>query len=321
MNPAMTPDRVLVAGATGFIGRALVGELAEKDYQVIALSRNAGVSRGRLPDRVQVVPWDGRTTAGWARYADGSLAVVNLTGDSLAIGRWTRAKKERILVSRTVPGAALVEAVRQARQKPLVFVQASAVGFYGNSGEAEIDEGSPPGSGFLAGVVKAWEASTREVEDLGVRRIVIRSGLVLGREGAVWPSLVRPFRFFAGGPLGNGRQWLSWITLEDEARAVSFLIEHKGLAGAFNLTAPRPLREGELCRLIGKSLRRPCWVPVPAVFLKLLFGEKAGETLLVSQRVLPRRLAAAGFEFRHADAAAAMAALVKRGSRAGSRAY
>ncbi len=316
----MTPDRVLVAGATGFIGRALVRELADNGYRVVALSRNAGAGRGRFPDGVEIVPWDGRTIAGWARYAEGSLAVVNLTGDSLAKGRWTRAKKERILLSRTLPGAALVEAVRQARARPRVFVQSSAVGFYGNSGEAEVDEGSPPGPGFLAGVVKAWEASTREVEDLGVRRVVIRSGLVLGREGGVWPSLVRPFRFFAGGPLGNGRQWFSWITLEDEARAVRFLIEHEGLAGAFNLTAPRPLREGELCRLIGEGLRRPCWVPVPAVLLRLLFGQKAGETLLVGQRVLPRRLGAAGFEFRCADAAAAVAALVKRGSRAGSRA-
>lgn len=316
----MTPDRVLVAGATGFIGRALVRELAEKGYQVVALSRNSDASRGRLPDRVRVVQWDGRTAAGWARHVDGSLAVVNLTGDSLARGRWTRAKKERILESRTLPGAALVEAVRQVRERPLVFVQSSAVGFFGNSGDDEIDEGSPAGSGFLAGVVQAWEASTQEVEDLGVRRVVIRSGLVLGRAGGVWPSLVRPFRFFAGGPLGNGRQWFSWITLEDEVRAVRFLIEHEGLAGAFDLTAPQPLREGELCRLIGKSLRRPCWMPVPAVLLKLLFGEKAGETLLVSQRVLPRRLAAAGFEFCHPDAAAAVAALVKRGSRAGSRA-
>lgn len=320
MIPAMTPDRVLVAGATGFIGRALVRELTENGYRVVALSRNAGASRGRFPDGVEVVPWDGRTAAGWARHADGSLAVVNLAGDSLAKGRWTRAKKERILDSRTLPGAALLEAVRQARKRPLVFVQSSAVGFYGNSGDAEVDESSPPGAGFLAGVVRAWEASTREVEDLGVRRVIIRSGLVLGRGGGVWPSLVRPFQFYAGGPLGSGRQWLSWISLEDEVRAVRFLIEHDGLAGAFNVAAPRPLREGDICRLIGKSLRRPCWMPVPALLLRLLFGEKAGETLLVSQRVVPRRLAAAGFEFRRPDAAAAVAALVKRGSRAGSRA-
>jgi hypothetical protein len=307
----MTVDRVLVAGASGFIGQALVRELAKNGCQVVALTRNAVASAGRFPDGVLVAEWDGRTTAGWAHHAEGALAVINLTGDSLARGRWTRAKKRRILESRTAPGAALVEAVRQARTKPLVFVQASAVGFYGNAGEAEVDESAAAGKGFLAGVVREWEASTRQVEDLGVRRVVIRSGLVLGRAGGVWPSLVRPFRFFAGGPLGNGRQWFSWIALEDEVGAVRFLIEHVDLGGVFNLAAPQPLRERELCRTVGESLRRPCWLPVPAFLLKLLFGEKAGETLLVSQRVFPRRLAAAGFDFRHPDAATAVAALVK----------
>lgn len=307
----MTVDRVLIAGASGFIGRALVVELAAKGHPVVVLTRNAGARVGRFPDGVLVSEWDGRTTAGWAHHAEGALAIVNLTGDSLARGRWTRAKKLRILESRPAPGAALVEAVRQARTKPLVFVQASAVGVYGNPGEAEVDESSAPGKGFLAGVVREWEASTRQVEDLGVRRVVIRSGLVLGRAGGVWPSLVRPFRFFAGGPLGNGQQWFSWISLEDEVRAVRFLIEREELAGTFNLTAPQPLRERELCRILGKSLRRPCWFPVPAFLLKLLFGEKAGETLLVSQRVFPSRLAAAGFEFRCPDAPAAVAALVR----------
>lgn len=317
----MAADRILIAGASGFIGRALVQQLAERGYQVVVLTRNAGASGGGFPDGVLIAEWDGRTVADWARHADGALAIVNLAGDNLAQGRWTRAKKRRILESRTSPGAALVEAVRQARMKPRVFVQASAVGFYGNSGEAEVDEGSPSGAGFLAGVVREWESSTRPVEDLGVRRVIIRSGLVLGREGGVWPSLVRPFRFFAGGPLGDGRQWFSWIALEDEVLAVRFLIEHGDLGGVFNLAAPQPLRERELCRIVGKSLRRPCWFSAPAFLLKLLFGEKAGETLLVSQRVFPRRLASAGFVFRHPGAATAVAALVKRGSRAGSRAY
>jgi len=305
----MEADRIVVAGATGFIGRALVRELAAGGYRVVALTRGPG--QADLPVGALAASWDGKTAAGWGGHVDGALAVVNLTGDNLARGRWTPAKKERIRTSRTGPGAALVEAVRNAGTKPRVFVQGSAVGFYGDAGETEVDEVSTAGAGFLAGVVEAWEASTREVEAFGVRRAVIRSGLVLGKDGGVWPSLVRPFRFFAGGPLGDGRQWFSWISLVDEVRAIRFLIEREGLAGPFDLTAPRPLRQIELCRTIGRALRRPCWARVPAFVLRILFGAKAGETLLMSQRVLPSRLLAAGFEFRHPDAAAAVADILR----------
>jgi uncharacterized protein (TIGR01777 family) len=208
-------------------------------------------------------------------------------------------------------GAAVVEAVRAARVKPRVLIQASAVGAYGHTEDEELDEGSPAGTGFLAEVVREWEDSTKDVESLGVRRAVVRSGLVLGKKGGVWPRLVKPVRFFAGGPLGSGRQWFSWISLEDEVRAVRFLIESEGLAGIFDLTAPHPLRQRAFCRVLGKALKRPCWLPVPAVLLQVLFGEKARETLLTGQRVLPRRLLAAGFEFRQPDAASVVAALLR----------
>jgi uncharacterized protein (TIGR01777 family) len=307
----MTADRVVIAGASGFIGRALVDELAAAKCEIVALTRTPDAAGLRFPAGVKAAGWDGRTAGDWAGLIDGALAVVDLTGDSLARGRWTKAKKARILASRVEPGAALVAAIRRAKVRPRVFVQASGIAFYGSSGETEVDESSPSGEGFLAGVAREWEASTREVEALGVRRAVVRSGLVLGRGGGAWPSLARPFRFFVGGPLGSGRQWFSWIHLEDEARAMRFLIERPDLAGAFNLTAPHPLRQRELCRAVGRAMRRPCWFPVPAFVLRLLFGEKAAETLLVSQRIVPRRLIAAGFEFRYAEAAAAVAALVR----------
>ena len=302
---------ILITGASGFIGRALARELLDAGYDVIGLTRRAGALPDSLPGGLAFAPWDGRTAAGWGPLAENARAIVNLAGDNLAEGRWTEAKKARILASRIEAGSAVVEAVRAARTKPRVLVQASAIGFYGPAGDEELDENDPSGTGFLAGVVRAWEESTKAVETLGVRRAVIRSGLVLGAGGGVWPRLALPFRFFAGGPLGSGRQAFSWISLEDEVRAIRHIIEHEELAGAFNLTAPGPLRQKEFCRVVGRSLRRPCWLPVPAPLLKLLFGEKARETLLNGQRVLPRRLLAAGFAFRHPAAASAVAALLR----------
>jgi uncharacterized protein (TIGR01777 family) len=303
--------RVIITGASGFIGRALVRDLAAKGYETVALTRNPEKARDRLPPGVTLAEWSGRSAAGWGGLADGARAIVNLAGDSLAEGRWTKAKKARILASRVDAGTAVAVAVRTAVTKPGVLVQASAIGFYGAAGDEDLDESAPPGEGFLAGVVREWEDSTRAVESLGVRRAVIRSGLVLGKGGGVWPRLVLPFRFFIGGPLGGGRQAFSWISLEDEVRAILHLIEHDELAGAFNLTAPGPLRQREFCRVLGRAIRRPCWLPVPALLLRLLFGEKAKETLLSGQRVVPRRLMASGFAFHHPDAASAVAAILR----------
>jgi uncharacterized protein (TIGR01777 family) len=307
----MAARRILITGASGFIGSVLARDLAAGGYDIVALTRNAKASRERFHGSVALREWDGRTAAGWGPLADGALAIVNLAGDNLAQGRWTRSKKERILQSRTDAGAAVVEAVRTAGTKPEVLLQASAVGAYGGRGDEELDESSPSGTGFLAEVVKSWEDSTKEVEAHGVRRAVMRSGIILGKAGGAWPRLALPFRFFTGGPLGNGRQWFSWISLQDEVRAVRFLIERKELSGTFNLVAPRPLRQKEFCRILGKAMRRPSLLPVPALVLRVLFGEKAVETLLAGQRVLPRRLLEAGFDFRHPDAETAIAALLK----------
>jgi uncharacterized protein (TIGR01777 family) len=306
----MDKKRILIAGGTGFIGRALARALAESGREIIILTRDPGKSAGLFSPGIASTKWDGRTARGWEHFADGAFAIVNLAGDSLAQGRWTRRKKTRILRSRVDSGGAVVAAVRAVAHKPEVVVQASAVGAYGSRGDEELDELSPPGGGFLADVVRAWEDSTKEVEDLGLRRIIIRSGLVMGAGGGVLPRLAAPFRFFAGGPLGNGRQWFSWIHLADEILAMCFLLERPELAGIFNLTAPNPLREKDLCRALGAAMKRACWLPVPGPALKLLFGEKARETLLAGQKAFPRRLLEAGFVFSHPEAGAALADLV-----------
>jgi uncharacterized protein (TIGR01777 family) len=307
----MVARRVLITGASGFIGSALARDLAASGYEVVALTRDARASRVRSQESVVLQEWDGRTAAGWGHLANGALAIVNLAGDNLAEGRWTRAKKERILSSRMDAGAAVVEAVRAAGTKPEVLLQASAIGAYGGRGDEELDEASAAGEGFLADVVRRWEDSTKDVETHGVRRAIIRSGLVLGKAGGVWPRLALPFSFFVGGPLGNGRQWFSWISLEDEVRAVRFLIERQDLSGIFNLAAPESLRQKEFCRIIGRAMKRPCRLPIPALVLRVLFGEKAVETILAGQRVIPRRLLEAGFDFRQPAAATAVAALLR----------
>ena len=308
----MNDRRILLTGATGFIGRALVQDLDAAGYETVILTRDPRTAPPASGRGIRFVKWDARTAEGWGPLADGARAIINLAGDNLAEGRWTKAKKARILASRMSAGAAVTEAARSAGVKPKVVIQASAVGFYGPRGDEELDEGSGGGRGFLAEVVRSWEDSTREVEALGLRRVVVRSGLVLGRGGGVLPRLVRPFRFFAGGPLGSGRQWFSWIHLADEVRAIRFLLEREDLAGCFNLTAPAPMPEKDLCRALGAATRRPCWLPVPSILLRLLFGEKARETLLSGQRVRPRRLQEAGFGFLFPEAREALPDLVRK---------
>jgi len=302
----VNPKRVVLLGATGFIGRELVRIFPADGFELVAVSRNPDRVRTLLGERVTPAGWDGRTAEGWKHHADGAWAVVNLAGESLSSGRWTKKKRESILGSRVAAGRAIVEAVKAARTKPRVIVQSSAVGYYGRRGDEVLDETSAPGRGFLSDVVRAWEASTGGVESLGVRRIVIRSGVVLGRDGGALPFMARPFRFFVGGPLAGGGQWFSWIHLEDEVRAILFLLQNEKARGVYNLVSPFPVRQRLLAKSIGHALRRPSFFPTPSFLLRLLFGEKAGETILADQRVLPARLDEEGFTFAFPEVGSAL---------------
>lgn len=288
---------VLVTGGTGFIGRALIVRLVEEGYRVVCLSRSPEHVRQIFGKTVLGAGWDGRSAEGWRHYAEGARAVINLAGENIGAGRWTRTKKKAILESRLHAGQAVTEAVQSAAHRPEVVIQSSAVGYYGSREDEVLLETSSPGDGFLADVVRRWEDSTLEVENLGVRRVLTRSGLILAPRGGLMPRFLAPFRLFVGGPLGRGRQWVSWIHIKDEVRAVLFLMERKDLGGVFNLTAPSPLPMREFCRAIGHAMRRPSWFPVPRFLLRALFGVKVEETILVSQRALPARLLEAGFSF------------------------
>lgn len=288
--------RVIITGATGLIGRALARQLTADGHEVIALSRSPERAKG-LPAGARAVCWDGRTAAGWAELADGAGAIVNLAGANLSGGLWTAKRKALLRASRLNAGQAVVAAVQAAARKPRVIIQSSGVGYYGARGDEDLEENSPPGDDWLARLAVEWEASTQAVEALGVRRAVIRTAGVLSREALLWRLMTLPHRFFLGGPLGSGRQWLPWIHIADEVGAICFLIREEGAHGAFNLVAPHTVTNVQFERLLGKVMGRPAWFRVPALLLRLVLGELSS-IILEGQRAVPRRLTDLGYAFR-----------------------
>ncbi len=302
--------RVLITGGSGLIGRALSAELISRGHEVIVLSRSPERASG-LPGGVKVVRWDARTSEGWGHLADGAGAIVNLAGASIAgegffPSRWTNEQRRIIRESRLNSSRAVVEAIEQAERKPGVLIQASGVGYYGFHGDEILTEEDGPGDDWAARfTAEEWEPSTAPVEQMGVRRVVARIGIVLSGEEGALPRLLLPFRLFVGGPMGSGRQWYSWISLRDEARALRFLIETEEARGAFNLTAPNPVTNRKFATIIGQVMKRPSFIPVPGFAMRLAFGEVA-EVVLQGQRAFPQRLIDLGFEFRHPQAEAAL---------------
>lgn len=298
-------ERVIITGGTGLIGRALADDLARAGRDVRVLSRDP-VRGGAWPrPGVLVHGWDGRTAEGWAELADGAAAVVNLAGASIAGGRWTAERKARIRGSRVDAARAVVAAVESCRKPPRVVIQASAVGLYGPRGSEPIGEQEPPGDDFLARLVVEHEGIVARVRENGVRLAAARTGVVLASHGGALPLMALPFRLFVGGPVGSGRQYVSWIHLADEVAALRWLIEDERAEGAFNLTAPSPVTNAEFGRALGRVLRRPSWLPAPGWALRAVMGEMS-TVVLSGARVLPRRLTAMGFGFRFPDVDAAL---------------
>jgi hypothetical protein len=308
----MSERMVIVTGATGFIGRAVCRRLIRGGYDIAVLTRNGDRGRQVFGDRALVVEWDGRTAAGWRELASRAEAIINLAGENIGAGRWTKERKERIIDSRIRAGNAVIEGLRLASPRPRTLIQASAVGFYGPRGEEEIEESCPSGEGFLAEVVRAWEDSTRDAESLGVRRVIIRSGLVLHIGGGVLPRFSLPFRFIVGGKLGSGKQWISWVHRDDEVEAIHFLLRRPDLAGVFNVTSPAPVRMTEFARLLGRAMKRPALFSVPSFVLRWIFGAMAEETILAGQRVVPRALLREEFRFDYPDLKSALNQILRQ---------
>lgn len=307
---------VIVAGGTGFIGAPLCRALAAQGRPVVRLTRRRD-GDARPPGGeglVSGVFWDGRTTQGWGHLAEGAAALINLAGENISGGRWTARRKRRILESRVLAATALAQAAVQAARKPGAFLQGSAVGYYGDTGQEPVDESAPHGKGFLAEVCRQWEEASRCVEDAGVRRLVVRTGVVLGRGGGALEKMLPPFRWFLGGPLGDGRQIMPWIHLQDQVNALLFLLDNKRARGVFNLTAPQAASNLEFSRELGRVLSRPSWLAAPAPVLKLLLGEMAVELLLSGCRAVPARLAEHGFQFSHPELRGALRHLFAQGA-------
>ena len=298
--------RVVIAGGGGFLGSPLSWAWAEEGHDVRILTR------GLAPGQAQHESGTGKpgiTRVGWepdgrvgqlAREFEGASAVINLAGTSIAGARWTAARKASIRDSRMLATRSLAAAFAETAAPPPTFVSASGVGYYGDRGAEVLTEDSTPGNDFLAGLCVEWENEARRAERPGVRVVLLRTGIVLEKEGGALPQMVRPFRFFAGGPLAGGRQYMSWVHRHDWVEMVRWIVETPEVNGAVNVTAPHPVTNAEFSRALGRALRRPSLAPAPRFALKLALGEMAA-AILASQRALPKRAQAAGYHFRYPE--------------------
>lgn len=295
--------KILISGGTGLIGKALIKNLILTGDQIFVLTRNKDGKEET--DLIKYVKWDAMSSEPLIPYLQDINAVINLAGDNIGDGYWTKAKKERIISSRVQAGNALSKAIIDSGNKPDVFIQASGVGYYGSSLDKTFDELSPNGKGFQAEVVHKWENSSVALDAAGVRRVIIRMGIVLDANSGALPLMVLPFKLFVGGPLGSGRQYVSWIHLQDNVRAIDFVMRNNKLNDVVNLTAPISYTNKEFGKIIGKVLRRPYWFPVPAFGLRMVLGEKS-ELVLEGQNVYPGKLLEHGFQFYYSELESAL---------------
>ena len=288
--------KIVAIGATGFVGRRLVETLGS-DHEITVVSRNPDKTKSRIRNEVQFVRWDPGAEPFPDGVLDGADGVVNLAGDNVADGRWNAAKKKRMADSRLDTTSKLADAITAADPPPPVLINASAIGFYGSRGDEELDENSAPGSGFLADLCVRWEGATQKAADAGVRTVLLRVGIVLGQGGGALAKMLFPFRLGLGGALGNGRQWMSWIHIDDMVGLILHALENPSVEGPVNSTAPHPVTNRDFSKTLGKVLRRPAFLPAPGFALRLAVGEFA-EVLLEGQKVLPRQAETSGYQFR-----------------------
>ena len=300
--------KVLVTGSTGLVGTALVSRLASEGQTVCRLMRPQSKSTAESKDGFNVA-WD-PATGELGGAGVGADAVVNLAGASIADGRWTKERKALLYTSRIDTTRALVNALAKMNARPRVLVSASAIGFYGDRGDELLSEESKTGADFLAGLAKEWEAEALKAEALGIRVVLARFGIILARDGGALPKMMLPFKLGAGGKLGSGKQWMSWVTLEDVVGILKFAIEKPAVRGAVNVVAPNAVQNTEFTKVLAKIMHRPALFPAPAFALHLALGEMADALLLSSQRVAPQAIKKLGYGFLHSDLPSALSAVL-----------
>ena len=286
--------RILITGASGLIGTALQRSFKEKGHEMLLVSRSEPKDNTYIQWSVE----DGFSDEDLGRL-EGLDAVVHLAGESISSLRWTDEKKKAIRDSRVLGTRALIDALARLKNPPKTFVSGSAVGYYGDRGSEEMTEASSAGDTFLSNVCKEWEAESRRAEDLGIRTVLLRTGIVLSKDGGALAAMLTPFKFGVGGVVGSGEQWMSWVALDDEINAINFVLENENVRGAVNVTSPNPVTNEQFTKTLGDVLYRPTILPLPEFAVNMIFGEMGDALLLDSTRVLPKRLTDAGFEFQY----------------------
>jgi uncharacterized protein (TIGR01777 family) len=298
--------KVLITGASGLIGTALQKSFAEKGYMMLLAGRGE-------PKTANEIQWD--VEKGFAENdlerIEGLDAVIHLAGENISALRWTEEKKKAIRDSRVYGTHTIVETISTLKEKPKVFISASAIGFYGDRADEQLTETSRPGDTFLASVCKEWETESRRAEDSGVRTVLLRNGIVLSKDGGALATMLTPFKFGVGGVVGRGQQWMSWVSLDDVVRIVNYAFENEHLRGAVNVVSPHPVTNEEFTKTLGEVLYRPTILPLPEFAVNLVFGEMGDALLIDSTRTIPKRLEEAGFEFRFPNLKSALENAVK----------
>jgi uncharacterized protein (TIGR01777 family) len=293
--------KVLVSGSSGLVGSVLVPALRAAGHDVKRLVRGTVTA----PDQISWNPAEPLAP----ESVSGFDAVIHLAGESIA-ARWTEAKKRRIIDSRVPPTRNLAEALSKAKQRPRVFLCASAIGYYGDRGDEILSEDTPSGEGFTAELCRQWEAAAQSVKNAGIRDVQIRTGIVLSTGGGALGKMLTPFRLGVGGNVGNGRQWMSWIDLSDVVEAIQHLLTADSISGSVNMVSPNPVRNAEFTKALASVLHRPAILPIPAFAARLAFGQMADELLLASQRVQPAKLVSSGYKFQHPDLRIALTSIL-----------